>query len=140
MRTLLLTLLLASAALASDIRQQLLDADTAFAAETARRGLDGWMNWFAPDARVNGRTGIVQGPAELRKHYAGMFAQKDFSIRWAPIVAEASADGSLGYTLGAATISFTNEKGEKVERSTRYLTVWKRQADGRYKVVTDMGS
>lgn len=139
MRLAFLALLLASTAPATD-SQKLIAADVAFAAETAKLGLDGWINWFAPDAQVNGSAGLVRGTAALRKYYAGMFAQKDFSIRWSPTFAEASADGSLGYTLGAATISFTNEKGEKVERSSRYLTVWRRQPDGRYKVVTDMGN
>jgi ketosteroid isomerase-like protein len=135
-----LCLVLCVALRGADARQELLEADRAFDAETARRGLDGWMAWFAPDAKLISAEGIVAGAAEIRRFYSGMFAQREFSIRWTPVHAEASQDGSFGYTLGSATISFRNGKGEKVSRAGRYLTVWKRQPDGKFKVLSDMGS
>ena len=54
--------------------------------------------------------------------------------------AEAAKDGSLGYTFGSSEVSFRNEKGEIQKRSGRYLTVWRRQPDGSWKVVSDIGS
>jgi ketosteroid isomerase-like protein len=136
----LLPLILCGALCGADARQELLEADRAFDADTARRGLDGWMAWFAPDAKLISAEGVVEGSAAIRQFYSGMFAQTEFSIRWTPVYAEASKDGSFGYTLGSATISFRDAKGEKVSRAGRYLTVWKRQPDGKFKVLSDMGS
>jgi ketosteroid isomerase-like protein len=134
-------LLAATATLAAaDFSQEVLAADRAFDKATAERGLDGWMSFFAEDAQLNLPAGPLRGKAALREHYSRMFAQKDFSIRWAPYHAETSKDGTLGFTLGTATISWTDEKSQKVERKGRYLTVWRKTADGSWRAVTDIGN
>jgi ketosteroid isomerase-like protein len=120
--------------------QELLEADRAFDLATARSGLDGWMSFFAGDAIVHSPDGPVQGTAALRNHYSRMFAQKGFSIRWQPFHAEASRDGTLGYTLGAAVISWTGADGKPARRDGRYLTVWRKQPGGRWLVVSDQGN
>jgi len=140
MRRLALALILGLPLLAADHRQALLDADKAFDLATAERGLDGWMSFFAEDARINTPGGILEGQATLRKFYSGMFARKNFSIRWKPLYAEASQDGTLGYTLGAAEISSDDESGVRQKRSGRYLTVWRKLADGSWKAATDLGN
>lgn len=119
---------------------ELLEADRAFDLATAQRGLDGWMSFFAADAVANTPGGPVRGREALRSHYAGMFARKGFSIRWRPFHAEASKDGSMGYTLGTAVIEWTDDAGKAVKRDGRYLTVWRREADGQWRVVSDMGN
>jgi len=140
MRKLVLALVLGVPLLAADHRQALLDADMAFDRATAERGLDGWMSFFTDDARVNGPGGMVEGKEALRKLYSGMFARKNFSIRWKPLYAEASQDGTLGYTLGAAEIASDDESGVRSKRNARYLTVWRKMADGSWKAVTDLGN
>ena len=140
MRLLLLLLLSAALLPAADVAQRLMDADRAFDAATAQNGLDGWMSFFAEDARLNHRSGEIAGKADLRKFYAGMFALKQFSLRWQPLHAEASKDGTLGYTYGASQMSYADEEGKPVKREGRYLTVWRRQRDGSWKVSTDLGN
>lgn len=46
-------------ALALVLGLPLLDADKAFDLATAERGLDGWMSFFADDARINTRNGVL---------------------------------------------------------------------------------
>jgi len=134
-------LLAATAAVAAtDFRQELLEADRAFDRVTAERGLDGWMSCFAEDAQLNAPAGPLRGKAALREHYSKMFAQRDFSIRWTPYHAEASKDGTLGFTLGTAVISWTDDKHQSVKRNGRYLTVWRKEADGTWRAVTDIGN
>ena len=95
--------LAASSSLAQDHGvQALLDADKAFDRDTAARGLDGWMGWFAEEAQIPGPAGVIRGKAALREVYSKMFAAKEFSIHWWPLHAELSADGTLGYTFGRA--------------------------------------
>jgi ketosteroid isomerase-like protein len=138
--TMVAALVAAAAVQGADRRTELMDADRAFAKTTAERGLDGWMIWFADDAQLNAPAGPVRGKGALREHYAKMFAQPGFSIRWEPYFAEASADGTLGYTLGTATIATRGEDGNVKERQGRYLTVWRRGRDGRWQVATDLGN
>lgn len=139
-RIICLTLLLGLHLSASDAAGSLMEADRRFDRDTASRGLDGWMANFADDAQLNTHKGVVKGTAALREHYKAMFAQKDFSIRWKPTFAEASQDGTLGYTFGEAEIKWTSPEGKPQSRPGRYVTIWRKQPDGVWKVVTDIGN
>lgn len=123
----------------NDAAAVLMEADRAFDRETAARGLDGWMNWFAEDARIETGKAVIEGKLALREYYSKMFAEREFRIHWWPVQADISADGTLGFTFGRALISWRDEKGEEQKRKSRYTTLWRKQKDGTYKVVFDMG-
>jgi ketosteroid isomerase-like protein len=114
--------------------KQLRDADLAFAKATAERRLDGFMEYLAADAAIlqDGKT--ITGTQSLRAFYEPLFANKDFSSSWTPTKAEASKDGTLGYTYG----DYEARRGEKTSRGM-YLTVWRKEA-GKWKVIMDTGS
>ena len=111
-----------------------MDADLDFARQTAARRLDGWMDFFADDASIIHDGQTVTGKDALRAFYQPVFANKDFSLSWSPNHAEASKDGTLGYTFG----EYEARNGTAISRGT-YTTVW-RKIDGRWKVVLDLGS
>ena len=140
MKTILLALLFALPLLAADANQSLLNADIAFDKATLERGLDGWMSWFADDAQLNTPGGELKGKAALRAFYSKMFARAEFSIRWKPLHAEAAKDGSLGYTYGVSEISWKDAEGMQQRHSGRYITVWRKSANGSWKVISDLGS
>lgn len=125
---------LSPSAQASLWEQELRDADLDFAKETAARRLEGWMDFFADDASIihDGRT--VTGKDALRAFYQPIFANKDFNLTWSPTHAEASTDGTLGYTYG----EYQAKSGTAVSRGI-YTTVW-RKIGGLWKVVLDLGS
>ena len=52
------------------------------------------------------------------------------------MVAGASDDGSMGWTVGEAVITAADGHSGP----SKYLTVWKRQADGAIRFVTDGGN
>jgi ketosteroid isomerase-like protein len=116
-----------------------MEADTGFDRDTAAHGLDGWMSWFAEDARIETNNDVLVGKAALRGFYSKMFAAREFHIHWWPVQADLSADGTLGFTFGRAEISWRDEKGEVQRRESRYTTLWRKQKDGTYKVVFDIG-
>jgi ketosteroid isomerase-like protein len=118
----------------SRAEKELLAADIEFAKQTAARRLEGWMDAFAPDAAVlhDGKT--VSGTQALRQYYEPVFANKNFTLTWTPTNAEASKDGSLGYTYGA----YEAKNGDRISHGM-YLTIW-RKINGKWKVVMDTGS
>ncbi len=140
MARLICLLVLSLGVAGADPREELMEADKAFDLATARQGLDGWMSFFADDAQLNTPSGPLRGRDALKNHYSRMFAQQDFSIRWKPYYAEASKDGTLGFTLGTAVITWTNPDGRAMKRDGRYITVWRKQPDGAWRAVTDMGN
>lgn len=106
-------------------------ADLAFAAATKDKGVAGWVDSFAPDGWMWRKAGVVAhdqiGETMVPLLASGVLA-------WAPIAS--GTQGGLGYTVGKAT--FTGTKPEDSWRST-YVTIWKRQPDGTWKVLFDTG-
>ena len=145
MRTLRLALLLALIAFlslssfAQSADNPVKAADIAFSQATKERGLEGWMSFFADDAYA-GTKPSVQGKEELRKYYQGLFARRDLKFEWAPDHAEVFASGIMGYTSGRYTMSFTNFQGATVTQTGSYVTIWQKQPDGSWKVLSDFGS
>ena len=140
MRYVALILVFAAALWAADVREELLNADRAFDRDTAARGLDGWMSWFAEDAQLNHRSGVIKSKAALREHYGKSIGRPGVLVHWVPLYAEPSKDGTLGYTFGTAEWTITDAGGKVEKRAGNYLTVWRRMSDGSWKVVTDLGS
>lgn len=126
--------------IAADPQAELMQADRDFARDTAARGLDGWMSWFHEDALANAKTGVIKGKPALRSYYAQFIGTPGFQLVWAPTHAEASPDGKLGYTIGTGTAITKKADGTEDRKPAHYLTVWRRGADGKWRVVTDLGN
>jgi ketosteroid isomerase-like protein len=120
-------------------RTALMDADRAFNNATAERRTDGWMEFIAEDGAMIRSAGTITGRAAIREEMAKTFADTAFSLRWEPLQADASTSSDLGYTNGRFEVRFRDAKGNAAMRTGRYLTVWKKQADGSWKVVRDIG-
>jgi ketosteroid isomerase-like protein len=140
----LLLLLGAAAWLAWPVQERdgaelLTEADRAFFEATRERGLEGWLEWFAPDAVVLTADGrIVSGADELRTYYASLgFPPAGFA--WTPERGELAASGELGYTLGSWELRPPGAPADADLPSGRYLTFWRRQPDGSFRVVADSG-
>jgi len=120
--------------------EALMKADEAFAKATAEKGLEGWLSWFAPEARIfPAGENVIEGLVAIKAHYAKTgFDPKP--LAWKPVYADIAASGDLGYTYGYATWPDKDEKGNKVMRGSKYLTIWKKQADGSWKVAADLGN
>jgi ketosteroid isomerase-like protein len=63
---------------------------------------------------------------------------KDLRLIWEPRYGDIAADGSLGYLTGPVRrINPSRNNGQPLY--SIYASIWKRQADGSFKVVMDMG-
>ena len=123
----------------SAVQAALQDADRAFSQATAARRADGWMEFMAADGAMIRPARTISGTAAVREQITQQFADTSFTLAWEPQLADVGASGDLGYTVGGWEARFRNEKGEPQVRTGRYLTVWKKQADGSWKVVQDIG-
>ena len=126
---------------AGDLAAQLMAADRAFAAATAARGLDGWMEYIAPDAvRLGRMQDPVRGFAAIRVSDAAIFADPALRLTWDPTDAGAF-DGTHGWTVGRSqTHRRAADGSDQVVRTGRYVTIWRRAGDGRWLVVLDTGA
>jgi ketosteroid isomerase-like protein len=110
-------------------------ADLDFSARSKKSGAAAAFGEFvAPDGASigTGATEVTCGRDAVAK---GVAPLGPGALIWAPRVADAAPSGDLAYTSGDATIRL----GADVSYSN-YLTVWKRLADGQWRVVADGGN
>ena len=117
----------------------LMQAERAFAKATAERGVDGWMEFMAPNAVELSAEPLV-GLDQIRNGMAKQFLLPGFKITWAPTKAEFLGKGDVGYAVGRYEVRFTGEDGKPQVETGSYLTTWQKQKDGSWKVVSDIGS
>ena len=114
----------------------MVDTERAFA---ARAKVVGWkqafLEYFA-DAAI-GFDGDDAGSAkdQIRKQPD---PPKDLQLLWEPRYGDASANGELGYLTGPST-TINPARNNGTPRYGNYASVWKRQGDGSFKVVMDVG-
>jgi ketosteroid isomerase-like protein len=112
------------------------EADLAFAADAKKRGVEeAFADAAHPEAKMfPPRQPVAIGQAAVRKLFAG-----DKSLwEWAPV--EVKAQGDLGATWGIAAISGTGEDGKPFVITTRYVSVWRKDAKGQWKFWLDAGT
>lgn len=126
---------------ARDLRPAVMQTDRDFDLAVSQRGVEAWVSYFADDGAMTNSAGtIVRGHEGVRKLMAPLFGDKEASLRWQPDFAEVAKSGDLAYTTGPAKFRGRNPQGKRVERDSRYLTVWRRQKDGSWKVAFDIGT
>jgi ketosteroid isomerase-like protein len=122
------------------VKDSLMQADRDFAAATGERGVEGWVSYFAPDgAMVTSGRGEVEGHEAIRDIMAPVLADSAPRLLWEPVHAEVGHGGDLGYTIGRSQ-RVARDSAETLLGTGNYLTVWRRQADGTWKVERDIGT
>jgi ketosteroid isomerase-like protein len=117
--------------------------ERAFAAATAELGVrDGFLTFFADDAvqLTAGATGASATLARAKDGLRQLVAPKlplASSLMWEPFTGQISADGTFGWLTGAY-VNLTQATHDIVSKGA-YFSVWKRQADGTWRVWLDEG-
>jgi ketosteroid isomerase-like protein len=118
----------------------LLEADQAFDRATATKGLEGFASFIADDvSTLRPDKPVITGKSAMVDLWTPLLHNPALSIRWKPLSASASTGGDLGYTVGSYEITQTDDKGKTVAATGKYVTIWRKQADGSWKVVFDSG-
>jgi hypothetical protein len=79
----------------------------------------------------------VIGPAAVLRDWDDLFQPGGPTLRWAPDRAEVAESADLGFTIGRWTLRARDAKGDPVQRTGQYVTVWTRGTDGAYRVLVD---
>ena len=118
----------------SDVLLQL-EAD--FAANVAKHGHDAFLTYFAEDGVEVVDGGGFKTKDDMRKEKPW---PEGTTLTWTPVKADMSASGNLGYTYGNYIYTAKNKEGRLVANYGKYTSIWKKQKDGQWKVVVDMGN
>jgi ketosteroid isomerase-like protein len=128
----------------------LIAADKATPVEAVRAADDAWMKVFSAGdvnksvafcdqdgAILAPNAPTAQGHEAIAKLFSGFFALPNLKITWHADKAGVAKSGELGYTSGTYQMTFTDAAGKTIPDKGKYVTVWKKQADGSWKVLLD---
>lgn len=81
-------------------------------------------------------------PIVGRNDIEEMFSKPDtsFTLTWEPLAADLSASGDMGYTYGIYTVQMDSPEGLAVTKEGTYVTIWKKDRNGKWKFVLDTGN
>jgi ketosteroid isomerase-like protein len=109
-----------------------------FMQAAAARGSQGYMSYYAEDSvEIPNGADFLTGKGTIAKTM-GFLDDKNNSLTWTPIGADVSGD--LGYTYGSFEFRSRDASGKTTINRGKYTSIWKRQNDGSWKVVLDMGN
>jgi ketosteroid isomerase-like protein len=74
----------------------------------------------------------------VRERWRQFFEAEGPSLTWEPFDAAAASSGDLGYTRGQWKLEQGRPDGGTV--TAKYVTIWRREPDGRWRAVVDIGS
>ena len=125
---------------ASGALEAIRSADVQFSNDATKDGTGvAFGRYAAADAQMfSGPGEFITGPHAISESF-GPPTEKN-SLVWHPAHGEAAASGDLGFTVGNAVFTGVREDGAKIERYSKYLTVWKKQRDDSWRFVVDGGS
>lgn len=107
--------------------------EVAFAATMADRDMEAFLAFISPEAVFFTGDRPLRGRDAVTEAWAPFFEGSTAPFSWAPDVVEVLESGSLALSSGPVLDPDGNEIG-------RFNTVWRLDADGRWRVVFDKGS
>lgn len=140
-------IMLTPAAALADAKSDLIAADKAFAQMSEAQGSNAAFIAFMSDTpRIFGTgnrppiIGKEEATARFGRGAEGNGDPKKNVLSWAPDFADVSTDGTLGTTDGRWTFTGDDGKGGAIRLTGRYITTWKKDKAGAWKVLQDMGT
>ncbi|PYX31292.1 MAG: hypothetical protein DMG77_07010 [Acidobacteria bacterium] len=125
---------------AKDSAETLKQLEAEFMKAAAEKGSQGYMSYYGDDAvELPNGAPILQGKENIAKTI-DFLDNKDNHLTWTPVGADTSASGDLGYTYGNYEFRAKDKDGKPIVEHGKYTSIWKKQKDGKWKVVLDMGN
>ena len=114
----------------------LLDLEQRFARDVAERGGAAFADWFALDGVTlnNGKPAVLGFRSVTAQ---ATWDPKLYQLSWTMEGGQMGPSNDMGFTWGRYTGRSKDKNGEPIETSGRYITVWKKIENGKWKVAMD---
>ncbi len=97
------------------------------------------VSFYADDAMQFADKGpLVEGKDSIRTGWEQMLALPGPGLTFATTGVEVARAGDMAYEYGTYDFATKDRKGKIIDEKGKYVVVWKKQADGSWKVAADI--
>ena len=107
-------------------------AEIAFAETMAKRDHAAFLEFISEEAVFLNGGKPLRGKAEIGAYWKRFYTSKDAPFSWKPDLVEALPSGNLAQSVGPVT-------GANGKIIARFYSTWRREADGKWRVIFDDG-
>ena len=123
------------------IEQALRDLDAQWSAAAGAKDLDKTVSYYSNDATVMPPNASAARTKEaIRKVWQDLLASPGLSISWKATKVEVAKSGDLACLSGTYELTINDPSGKPVNDHGKYVEVWEKQADGKWKCGADIWS
>ena len=117
------------------------DLEAQWSKAAAAKNPDDTVSYYADDgSMLPPNMPMVTGKQAVRAVWAQLMGNPGFSVSWESSKVEASRSGDFAYDIGTYQLTMNDPQGKPNSDRGKYMVVWKKQADGKWKAVGDMFS
>jgi uncharacterized protein (TIGR02246 family) len=121
------------------IEQALRDLDAQWSKDAGAKDVDRTVSYYADDAVVMPPNASAATTKEtIRSAWKEMLTTPGAAISWKTTKVEVAKAGDLAYVSGTYEETMTDASGKPVKDRGKYVEIFKKQADGTWKVVADI--
>jgi ketosteroid isomerase-like protein len=133
------SLFLASAADTKAIEQALRDLDDQWSTTAGAKDLEKTVAFYSEDAMVLPPNASAATTKEgIRKVWQDLLGSPGLVISWKTTKVEVAKSGDLACLSGTYDVAMNDASGKPVNDHGKYVEVWEKQADGKWKCGTDI--
>ena len=123
----------------STIEKALRDLDAQWSAAAGAKDLDKTVSFYSDDAVVMPPNASAANTREaIRKVWQDLLASPGLVISWKATKVEVAKSGDIGFVSGTYELTMNDASGNPVNDRGKYLEVWEKQADGKWKCGADI--
>lgn len=133
------TLLLATLAVGATSEESVRCSELAFSRAAEQRDIVSFASFVHEDARFTGSS-VLRGREQVVEGWSVFFSESGPTIRWAPDSVEVTETGDLALSQGPYEVISQDEAGAETVSVGRFISVWRKGAEGEWSVIFDAGT
>jgi uncharacterized protein (TIGR02246 family) len=114
------------------------DLDAQWSKTAAANDLDGAVSYYAEDASLLPPNAPMAADKQAIRTVWSSLLGSGASVSWQASKVEVSRSGDLAYIVGTYTLNMKDPQGNPVNDHGKFVEVWKKQTDGKWKVEADI--
>ena len=123
----------------SAIEKALRDLDAQWSAAAGAKDLDKTVSFYSDDAIVMAPNASAANTKEtIRSAWKEMLTTPGAAISWKTTKVEVAKSGDLACLSGTYEVTMNDPSGKPANDHGKYVEVWEKQADGKWKCGTDI--